>query len=173
MATSFKEGERLGDIESAPTAIQDDPRPSEPLTQHPTFNRTGSINFTTGPARVNTRAKIVGEFRTLRYVPQIPISVISRKPIPISVVFMSPTPKKVEPNTPVRSKMRKVRIACLFWVLGWTKIVLYRYFRAWVAYQVRVWCVHSPRSIGERRSRFPNGRSPPCKEWSKRYQPSS
>ena len=114
MAASFKEGEKVGDIESAPTAIQDDPRPSEPLTQHPTFNRTGSINFTTGPARVNTRAKIVGEFRTLRYVPQIPISIISRKPIPISVVFMSPTPKKVEPNTPVRSKMRKVRIACLF-----------------------------------------------------------
>ena len=113
MATSFKEGEKLGDIESVPT-IQDDHRPSEPLTQHPTFNRTGSINFTTGPARVNARAKIVGEFRTLRYVPQIPISVISRKLIPISVVFMSPTPKKVELNMPARNRMRKVRIACLF-----------------------------------------------------------
>ena len=63
MAASFNGDEKPGDIETASpqSAVQEDP-PLEPLARH----RSGSINFTTGPARVNARAKIVGEFRTLR-----------------------------------------------------------------------------------------------------------
>ena len=32
------------------------------------IERTGSLSIATGPAKINPKAKIVGEFRTLRYV---------------------------------------------------------------------------------------------------------
>ena len=65
MAASFNGDEKPGDIETASaspqSAVQEGP-PLEPLARH----WSGSISFTTGPARVNAKAKIVGEFRTLR-----------------------------------------------------------------------------------------------------------
>lgn len=36
--------------------------------QNHSIERTGSISIATGPAKINSKAKIVGEFRTLRYV---------------------------------------------------------------------------------------------------------
>lgn len=71
-----------------------------PSRDHGVIERTGSINILSGPSRVNLRARIVGEFRTLRSAS------LSSSPTNSAqysvIVFMSQIHKKVastqEPN---------------------------------------------------------------------------
>lgn len=83
MAPPYAEDEKSLDHESAyshTTTVLNSPQyvptlssiparlsPSQSRHDHTSFERTGSINITTGPTRVNPKAKIVGEFRTLRF----------------------------------------------------------------------------------------------------------
>ena len=98
---SFYSKEDGSDIESV-TVDQHAPRhylptlpsiPAQPADSPYTFDTRGSIGITSGPARIDPKAKIVGEFRTLRSV--VPAqSIVYLTPHLLSV-YMSPTQKKV------------------------------------------------------------------------------